>query len=239
MSTNARKSERRSVKARRRLAAVIVALVAVAGVIAILVTAGKDPVSEAKVASPESTTAEQSSANGSAADRAASAVETATTDNPRVLAQLDYVNTYWRDYNDDYGVITGNDCVNFASQSLLQRGWEMDGDWWSDGPSDAFDFSSPWVSSTAFRDYLDESGRARALTDDQRDQVKLGDIAQFDWDNSGDRDHTAVVTRIERSGDDITIYYGGHTDDTDFRSVDWAIEVNHPGATAYYWSIPE
>ena len=211
----------------------------VAGVIAILVTAGKGPASDAKVASPESAAAGQSSADDSAADSAAPVVETATTDNPRILAQLDYVNRYWQNYNDDYGVITGNDCVNFTSQSLVQRGWKMDGDWWSDGPSDAFDYSSPWVSSTAFRDYLEESGRATALTDDQRDQVKLGDVAQFDWDNSGDRDHTAVVTRIERSGDNITIYYGGHTDDTDYRSVDWAIDVNHPGATAYYWSIPE
>ena len=169
----------------------------------------------------------------------AASVVTATTDNPQILAQLDYVNAHWSDYNDDYGVITGNDCVNFTSQSLVQRGWEMDDEWWSDGPSDAFTYSKPWVSSTAFRDYIDESGRATALTDDQRDQVKLGDIAQFDWDNSGDRDHTGVVTRIENTDGNIVIYYGGHTDDTDFRSVDWAIDVNHPGGTAYYWSIPE
>ena len=96
----------------------------------------------------------------------------------------------------------------------------MDDDWWTEGTGADFDFCSPWVSSTAFRDYLEESGRATALSDDQRDQVKLGDVVQFDWDNSGDRDHTAVVTRIEGSGDDIKIYYAGHTDDTDYRSVD-------------------
>ncbi|WP_104194371.1 amidase domain-containing protein [Cryobacterium sp. M25] len=157
----------------------------------------------------------------------------------QVQAQVSYMLAHWTDYNtDDYGVITDNDCVNFTSQSLIERGWTMDDQWYAEGTGSDFDTSSPWISSTAFRDYVAQSGRATALTDDQRDQVKLGDVAQFDWDNSGDRDHTGVVTRIEGSGDDIQIYYAGHTDDTDFRSVDYAITEKHPGATAYYWSIP-
>ncbi|WP_162942707.1 amidase domain-containing protein [Cryobacterium soli] len=158
---------------------------------------------------------------------------------PAVQAQLSYALTYWSDYNtDEYGVVDGNDCVNFTSQSLVARGWAMDDDWWTSGTGSDFDFSSPWVSSTAFMNYIADSGRATALTDDQRDQVKLGDVVQFDWDNSGDRDHTAVVSRIEGSGDDIEIFYAGHTDDTDYLSVDFAITEKHPGGTAYYWSIP-
>ena len=156
-----------------------------------------------------------------------------------VQAQVNYMLAHWTDYNTDaYGVITDNDCVNFTSQSLIVRGWTMDEKWWSEGTGSDFDTSSPWISSTAFRDYVAQSGRATALTDDQRDQVKIGDVAQFDWDNSGDRDHTGVVTRIEGSGDDIQIYYAGHTDDTDYRSVDYAITEKHPGGVAYYWSIP-
>lgn len=156
-----------------------------------------------------------------------------------VQNQLAYVLAHWKDYNlDEYGQVGHNDCVNFTSQSLIARGWAMDGDWWTEGTGAGFDFSKAWVSSTSLMRYLGDSGRASALTDDQRDQVKLGDIVQFDWDNSGDRDHTGIVTRIEASGDNIVIYYAGHTDDTDYRSVDWAITVNHPGGTAYYWSIP-
>ena len=155
------------------------------------------------------------------------------------MAQLAYLQKHWKNYNTaDYGVVPDNDCVDFASQSLIVRGWKMDDDWWSEGTGEEFDFSSPWVSSTSFRDYLEGSGRASALSDSHRDQVKLGDVVQFDWDNSGDRDHTGIVTRITGSGDDIKIYYAGHTDDTDYRSVDWAITVNHPGASVYYWSIP-
>jgi hypothetical protein len=175
-------------------------------------------------------------------ERPSSSSASATDRQPQdaaVEAQLAYVLKYWKHYNTaEYGVVPDNDCVDFASQSLIVRGWTMDDDWWSDGTGEDFDFSSAWVSSTAFMNYLEESGRARALTDSQRDQVKLGDIVQFDWDNSGDRDHTGVVTRITGTGDNIEIYYAGHTDDTDYRSVDWAITVNHPGASVYYWSIP-
>ena len=226
---------------RARLGALIVVLALVGGVTAAGVISGRP-----------SGVAEKAVADGGGRDAVAAAP--APDEEPRptpadtvapvsvdanVQKQLAYVLAHWSDYNlDEYGQVGENDCVNFASQSLIARGWEMDDDWWSKGTGSDFTFSKPWVSSTFFRDYLADSGRATALTDQQRDQVKLGDIAQFDWDNSGDRDHTAIVTRIDHVGDTIQIYYGGHTDDTDYRSVDWAITVKHPGATAYYWSIP-
>ena len=156
-----------------------------------------------------------------------------------VQKQLAYVLAHWKNYNlAEYGLVGHNDCVDFASQSLIARGWAMDRDWWSKGSGSGFSSSKAWVSSTSLMRYLAGSGRATALTDAQRDKVKLGDIVQFDWDKSGDRDHTGIVTRIEGSGDKVKIYYAGHTDDTDYRSVDWAITVNHPGGLAYYWSIP-
>jgi hypothetical protein len=159
--------------------------------------------------------------------------------NAGVKAQVAYVLAHWNSYNTaDYGVFAENDCVNFTSRSLIQRGWAMDDEWWAKGTGDAFTQSSAWISSTAMMRYLASSGRASALSDDQRDRVKLGDVVQFDWDNSGDRDHTGVVTRIKGSGDNIEIFYAGHSDDTDYRSVDYAITEKHPGATAYYWSIP-
>ena len=158
---------------------------------------------------------------------------------PAVERQMTYVLAHWNNYNTaEYGVVGANDCVNFTSQALIERGWEMDDQWWNGLSGDGYDASSPWVSSTAMMNYMADSDRATALTDDQRDQVKVGDVAQFDWDNSGDRDHTGIVTRVEGTGDDITISFAGHTLDSDYRSVDTAITVDHPGATAYYWSIP-
>jgi hypothetical protein len=143
-----------------------------------------------------------------------------------VQAQIDYALAHWTNYNvADYGTVTGNDCVNFTS-------------WWTKGTGRNFTHSTAWVSSTAMRNYIASSGRATALTDRQRDQVKVGDVVQFDWDNSGDRDHTGVVTRVEATAAGIEISYAGHTDDTDYRTVDYAITVKHPGASVFYWSIP-
>jgi hypothetical protein len=225
-------------------AAVLVLGGLVAGTAAVASMTGDEPVASATATPAADPTtapqAEETEPDTTAADRdvPAEAAEPVPVD-AAAQAQVSYMLAHWTDYNTDaYGVITDNDCVNFTSQSLIERGWTMDDQWYAEGTGSDFDTSSPWISSTAFRDYVAQSGRAIALTDDQRDQVKVGDVAQFDWDNSGDRDHTGVVTRVEGSGDDIQIYYAGHTDDTDFRSVDYAITEKHPGGTAYYWSIP-
>ena len=216
------------------LGLVVVATVAVAGVA--LSTAGT-----ARTSDPTSTT-----------DAAATPQQTATREvptetpapaaiDPAVQAQLDYVLAHWElgTYNGaEYGVVGENDCVNFTSQALIERGWQMDDVWNNPKNGNAYAASSAWISSTAMMNYIAESGRATALTDDQRDQVKVGDVAQFDWDNSGDRDHTGIVTRVEGTGADTTIFFAGHTLDSDYRSVDTAITEDHPGATAYYWSIP-
>jgi hypothetical protein len=79
---------------------------------------------------------------------------------------------------------------------------------------------------------------ATPLDDSDRADVQLGDLVQFDWDDSGDRDHTGIVTRIERSDDgDVKVYFAGHTRDSDYRDVDVAITEEHPGASVYYWRL--
>jgi hypothetical protein len=158
---------------------------------------------------------------------------------PRVVAQVDYVLQYWSDYNDEeWGVLERNDCVNFASQSLVVRGWEQSSQWYHGG--DPYTSSASWRSSTAMRNWLaSRPDLATALDDDQRDQVQLGDLVQFDWDNSGDRDHTGVVTRIERSSQGVKVYFAGHTLDSDYRDVDVAITKEHPGASVYYWRLAD
>lgn len=156
-----------------------------------------------------------------------------------VTAQMQYVYGHWNSYNlEAYGSLDDNDCANFASQSLIARGWTMTDDWWAAGTGSDFDFSKAWVSSTALMNYLSEHPElATALDDTQRAQVKVGDIVQFDWDRSGDRDHTGIVTAVTHTATGIDIRYAAHTDDTVDRSVDWAIHTYHPGAAVYYWSI--
>ncbi|MGN6743142.1 MAG: amidase domain-containing protein [Amnibacterium sp.] len=151
--------------------------------------------------------------------------------------ELAYVLKYWQHYNPAYEPLGDDDCVDFTSQALLQRGWTQQDDWVH--ADDVFDSGAAWRSSTAFRDFMEEHpALGTPLTDQQRSQVKLGDVVQFDWDRSGDRDHTGVVTRIVKSKDGhIEIDFAGHTNDSDYRSVDTAITKDHPGGAVYYWSL--
>lgn len=153
---------------------------------------------------------------------------------PHITAQIDYALAHWNNYNRAYGVIPGNDCVNFASQSLIARGWAMDGEWsFNAGTRQS---SAAWDSSTAFAAYLAaHPERATPLTDDQRAQVKVGDVVQFDWNSSGDRDHTGIVTRVDKSAGGVAIYYAGHTSNTIYKSVDESLA--NAGGTVSYWSI--
>jgi hypothetical protein len=154
--------------------------------------------------------------------------------------QMAYLMTYWTNRNiAEYGSLGGEDCVDFASQGLAARGWVQDSQWWHTQTNGVNHYGSVWISSTAMRDYFRAHPTyATALTDQQRDQVAVGDIVQFDWDNSGNRDHTGTVTKIvHEPGGHIDIYFAGHSNDSIFRSVDTAITVDHPGGTAYYWHL--
>lgn len=157
------------------------------------------------------------------------------TSNPAIDAQLGYVLTYWSSYNTaQYTVLSGVDCANFTSQSLVARGWAMDAGWYYDQATGAM--SPSWSSSTAMRDWL--YGRpdlATPLDDSQRGLVKVGDIAQFDWDGSGDRDHTAVVTRVEHTANGTAVWVGGHTKDADYWNVDEALASG--GGSVTYFSL--
>jgi hypothetical protein len=177
-------------------------------------------------------------------DSAASGVPALDTSglSPSVAAQLEYAHDHWDDPDAErFGVIDENDCVNFTSQTLLARGWATDDEWWYDEGGDAYASSGAWISSTMLRDYLARHPeRATPLTDDQRDEVKVGDVVQFDWDDSGDRDHTGIITAVVTEADgSIDLEYAGHTDATWNRSVEWSITEQHPHGVAYYWSIPE
>jgi hypothetical protein len=106
-----------------------------------------------------------------------------------------------------YAYYPSNDCANFTDQTLHARGWAYTSSW---RPG-----STNWVSSTHLRSYLLGSGRVKEYSDSQanRAKVAVGDVIQFDWDKSGDRDHTGVITRIYKdSTGKITIYYSAHTD---------------------------
>ncbi|NQX26533.1 amidase domain-containing protein [Microbacteriaceae bacterium VKM Ac-2854] len=201
-------------------------------------TATAEPAAEAEVATDEATTATGPIATTKVIatalafsytpDPAIEAAKAAAALKAQQLdAQLAYVDAHWSDYNSaEYGVISGNDCMNFTSQSLIARGWAMDSEW---SYSASGGYSSAWASSTAFANYMAaHPERGTALSNTERDQVKVGDVVQFDWDGSGDWDHTGIVTRIDGG----TIYYSSHTSDNNDQSIDSA-----SAGRIGFWSI--
>lgn len=187
----------------------------------------------AGASAPASLASQLTEIDEAAAHSATQSLVLTYTSNPAIDAQVGYVLTYWSGYNTaEYTVLSGVDCANFTSQSLVARGWAMDAGWYYDRATGAM--SPSWASSTAMRDWL--YGRpdlATPLDDSQRGLVKVGDIAQFDWDGSGDRDHTAIVTRVEHSATGTTVWVGGHTKDADYWNVDEAL-ASGGGAVTYF-----
>ncbi|WOF24167.1 amidase domain-containing protein [Microbacterium betulae] len=156
--------------------------------------------------------------------------------------QLEYALAHWDDYNvDGYGDYNplGGDCMNFASQTLVARGWQQSADWYNDGSS----ATTTWTYVPAFETWIQGNAEALGVTRlelDQRDEVKVGDLVMFDWDASGALDHVQVVSEVVREDDgSVSIRMVGHNEDSDYRDLDEALTVDHPGGTAYFWSIPD
>ncbi|GMA29254.1 amidase domain-containing protein [Arenivirga flava] len=154
-----------------------------------------------------------------------------------VSAQIDYLLRHAYDYNTaewgDYNP-SGGDCANFVSQGLLQRGIPMDSTWRSGGPGQA---STAWVYVPAMDRWLAGKGYER-LGLDQLDRLKVGDVGIFDWEPNGSGNHTMTVSRIEQGADGPIVYFVSHNRDGEYRELRHVIEVEWPGANAWFYSIP-
>jgi hypothetical protein len=156
--------------------------------------------------------------------------------------QLSYALAHWNNYNlAAYGDMNpiGGDCVNFVSQTLIERGWKMTDEWHN--RSAGADWTSAWIHVPTFERWLQanaESLGITPLTIDQRDQVKVGDIVVFDWNLNDSLDHTQIVSAVEVVDGKQRILMAGHNLDHNFRDLDNTITVEHPGAYAAFWSVP-
>lgn len=158
-----------------------------------------------------------------------------------VDAQMQYLFAHWNNYNTaEWGDLNsiGGDCANFVSQSLIARGWTMTDDWYNYGAG--ADWADAWGHVPSFDEWLrshPEYG-ATQLSFDQRDQVKVGDLVVFDWNNNDSLDHIQVVSAVTVVDGVTKISMVGHNVDTDYRDLDQTITVDHPGAIGWFWSIP-
>ncbi|TXK18693.1 amidase domain-containing protein [Homoserinibacter sp. GY 40078] len=176
-----------------------------------------------------------------AEDYRAKVVESATGAQPTggdVSAQLEYLNTYWKDYNladwGDYNAY-GGDCVNFTSQGLIARGWKMDGTWSSPGANGFA--SKAWISTTAMEAYLKSLGFVSHGADDL-DRVRPGDVGIFDWGETGSGvDHTMTVSKVEYTADGPIVYFVSHNEDGDARELQHVLYEQHTDSTVRIYSI--
>ncbi|MEV8213328.1 DUF1287 domain-containing protein [Leifsonia sp. NPDC077715] len=155
--------------------------------------------------------------------------------------QLAYALTYWKNYNTaQYGDLNpvGGDCANFVSQTLIARGWQMNGDWYNHDA--AADWSPAWGYVPAMDNYFRENAAKLGLTEysfDQRDKIKVGDIVMFDWNDNNSLDHVQIVSAVQNVNGQIKIKMVGHNEDSDYRDLDEAITVDHPGGIGHFWSL--
>lgn len=154
--------------------------------------------------------------------------------------QLSYAMQHWNSYNiAQYGNFnpSGGDCMNFASQTLIARGWKMTSEWYNHNGS----ASAAWINVPNMNFYLaahPELG-AKKLPLADRAQLKVGDLVMFDWNLDGRPDHIQVVSQVIHNADGtVAIKMVGHNTDSDYRDLDTTITVDHPGANAWFWSIP-
>jgi Putative amidase domain len=150
-----------------------------------------------------------------------------------VEREIKYVAANWYTQGaTKYSYIPNEDCANFVSQALSARGWKSSPSW-KRGSKD-------WISSTHLRKWIlrTHPGVKELSGVASFSKVKVGDIAQFDWDNSGNRDHTAIVTSVQLMADGTyKVSVGEHTDPYEYRGVLHMITVVHPGAKVYFLSL--
>jgi hypothetical protein len=159
------------------------------------------------------------------------------SNNPQVLTELAYARAHYKNPNAaEFGNLGGTDCVNFTSQTLLARGWKMTQDWAHSNSGEPY--TRAWISSTAFRDYMYSNPElGKALDWGQRSQVAVGDVVQFDWDASGDRDHTGIISGIAVIDGKRTLLVSSHSP----AAFDWPITnvlAEHGSqAKVYFWHL--
>jgi hypothetical protein len=155
--------------------------------------------------------------------------------------QLAYAMTYWKNYNSgEWGDLNsvGGDCANFVSQTLIARGWQMNDDWYNHDA--AADWSPAWGYVPSMDAYFRAHAAELGLTEysfDQRDKIKVGDIVMFDWNDNDSLDHVQIVSAVENVNGQIKIKMVGHNEDSDYRDLDEAITVDHPGGIGHFWSL--
>ncbi|WIB77073.1 amidase domain-containing protein [Curtobacterium sp. MCPF17_002] len=153
--------------------------------------------------------------------------------------QLQYAMAHWSDYNlAEYGTMNpiGGDCANYVSQTLIARGWKQRDDWYNRAAG--AEHTATWTYCPTMDPWLTANAAEFGLTRrslDERDEVKVGDIVFYDWNDNDSPDHTTIVSEVFTEADGtVRIKSASHNQDGPYRDLDEMITVQHPGGTAWF-----
>lgn len=134
-------------------------------------------------------------------------------------AAVYYANKWWNDFNPVYPKFSV-DCTNYVSQCLRAGGAPMWGapnrelGWWIGNGS----WSLSWATAHSLRWYLAGSTRGMTATIvDSAEQLNVGDVIVYDFQNDGRFDHAAIVT----AKDGRTPLVNAHTYNVQLRLWDY------------------
>ena len=158
-----------------------------------------------------------------------------------VETQMEYAYIHWNNYNTaqfgDFNPM-GGDCVNFVSQTLIARGIPMMGDWYNYVDSSGVRrWTASFVHVPSFDAWIGGHHHSVKVQFSQRDRIKVGDVAVFDWNNNNSLDHAMVVADVYSLHGQIKVALIGHNNDHNYRDLDGVL--NGTGGTGYIWSIGE
>ena len=163
--------------------------------------------------------------------------EVTRSSEPAVIKQIEYAKAHYKNANVvEFGDLGGVDCVNFTSQTLLARGWEMTPMWGQAFRNGKMEYTRAWINSTGFRDFLLKHPElATPVSYEDRSQIVVGDIVQFDWDNSGDRDHTGIISGIREDGMLLVASHSPSAYDWPLNEV--ILSSVSPNTKTYFWHL--
>lgn len=147
-----------------------------------------------------------------------------------------YADTWWDHPNPEY-IHFDVDCTNFISQCLYAGNAPMnytgkrENGWWYRSQNNQENWSFSWSVSHSLQWYLASSKSGlRAELVSSADQLKIGDVIIYDWDNDSKYQHSAIVAAMDAAGMPLV---NAHTSNSRHRYWDYRDSYAWSEATKY------
>ncbi|WP_088549372.1 amidase domain-containing protein [Paenibacillus aquistagni] len=150
---------------------------------------------------------------------------------------VEYAEQWWNEPNPRFEIFE-LDCTNYVSQCLFAGGAPMDytgrreSGWWYRGKVNGKEsWSYSWSVANSLEHFLLSSKAGlRAELVNHPNELKLGDVIQYDWDGDGNYQHSTIVTAFDLYGMPLV---NAHTTNSRHRYWDYQDSYAWNEATNY------